>query len=85
MAILTRMLGSPLFVEIRRGAVDRLAELLTERHISSDGTVLVALGRGQGQAIWATLEDSLPRAGVFVVQNASLDCASELLKQLDQA
>ena len=84
MAILTRMLGSPLFVEIRRGAVDTLAELLTERHISSDGTVLVALGHGQGEAIWATLEKSLPRAGVFVVQSATLDCASELLKRLDE-
>ena len=84
MAILSRMLASPLFVEIRRGAVEGMAELLTERHISADGTVLVALGKGQGEEIWARLEGSLPRAGVFVVRDASLNAAGDLEKCLQE-
>lgn len=82
MPILGRMLTSPLFVEVRRGAVDGLAELLTERHVSADGTVMVALGRGQGEQIWTTLAASLPRAVTFVVQDASLTVAGDLQERL---
>jgi glycerol-1-phosphate dehydrogenase [NAD(P)+] len=78
MPILSRMLPSPLFVEIRKGAVEGLAALLTERHVSADGAVLVALGPGQGEKIWAGLNGSLPRAGTFTVREASLAAAGEL-------
>jgi glycerol-1-phosphate dehydrogenase [NAD(P)+] len=78
MPLLARMLASPLFVDIRRGAVERLGDLLTERHISADGTVLVAVGPGQGQQIWDVLSPSLPKAGVFTVADASLQSAGEL-------
>ena len=82
MPILTRMLASPLFVEIRRGAVEGLAELLTERHVSADGTVMVALGQGQGEQIWAKLAASLPQAVTFVVQDSSLAVAGDLQERL---
>jgi glycerol-1-phosphate dehydrogenase [NAD(P)+] len=80
--ILTRMLASPLFVEVRRGAVEGLAELLTERHVSTDGTVMLALGQGQGEQIWAKLAASLPHAVTFVVQDASLAVAGDLQERL---
>jgi len=82
MPLLTRMLASPLFVEIRSGAVDALAQLLTERHISADGAVMVALGEGQAGEIWTSLEGSLPRAATFVVRDASLSCAADLQERL---
>ena len=82
MPLLTRMLASPLFVEIRRSAVDGLAELLTERHVSAEGAVMVALGEGQGEQIWASLAPSLPRAATFVVRDASLACAGDLQERL---
>lgn len=82
MPILTRMLASPLFVEIRKGAVDGLAGLLTERRVSADGAVMLALGRGQGEQIWSRLAGTLPRAGVFVVQEASLAAAGALQERL---
>jgi glycerol-1-phosphate dehydrogenase [NAD(P)+] len=78
MPILTRMLASPLFVEIRKGAIEGLADLLNERHVSAGGTVLVALGPGQGEQIWAGLNGSMPRAKTFVVREASLEAAGEL-------
>lgn len=82
MPLLTRMLASPLFVEIRRGAVDDLSSLLAERRISADGTVMVALGRGQAEGIWARIAASLPRAVPFVVDDGSLAAAAAMESRL---
>jgi glycerol-1-phosphate dehydrogenase [NAD(P)+] len=78
MPLLARMLPSPLFVDIRPGAVADLARLLDQRKISGDGTVLVAVGPGRGEQIWASLEPQLPKADRFVVRGASLAAAGEL-------
>jgi len=78
MPLLARMLASPLFVDIRRGAVADLAGLLHRRNISTDGRVLVAVGPGQGEQIWARLRTELPRADRFVVAGANLAAAGEL-------
>jgi glycerol-1-phosphate dehydrogenase [NAD(P)+] len=78
------MLTSPLFVDIRRGAVDQLAALLNQRNISADGTVLVALGPGQGEQIWERLQPLLPRAERFVVPDATLDTATGLQAALGE-
>lgn len=82
MPILTRMLASPLFVDIRAGAVRGLPGLLHQRHISTRGTVLIAVGRGQGEQIWSSLRPQLPFADVFTVTGASLETAGELQNAL---
>jgi glycerol-1-phosphate dehydrogenase [NAD(P)+] len=76
--VLARMLSSPLFVDIRKGAVEGLSALLHERYISSTGTVLVAVGPSQGKEIWRRIEASMPDATVFEVKDASLASAGEL-------
>ncbi len=78
MPLLARMLPSPLFVDIRSGAVEDLSQLLNERYISANGTVLVAVGASQGEEIWKRIQPSLPNAGVFTVNDASLASAGEL-------
>lgn len=82
MPLLARMLVSPLFIEIRRGAVSRLHEILTERRISAGGRVMVAVGRGQGQQIWERVRPGLPDASVFTVPDASLKSAGDLQQAL---
>jgi len=72
------MLASPLFVDIRPGAIADLAGLLHRRNISAHGRVLVAVGRGQGEQIWAQLQADLPQADHFVVGGANLAAAGEL-------
>ena len=49
MPLLARMLLSPLFIDIRAGAVSGLGDLLSDRRISADGHVAVAVGPGQGE------------------------------------
>jgi glycerol-1-phosphate dehydrogenase [NAD(P)+] len=78
------MLASPLFVDIRNGAVHGLSELLHERYISTTGNVLVAVGRTQGEDIWARIKDTLPDATVFAVKDASLASAGELQAALGE-
>jgi glycerol-1-phosphate dehydrogenase [NAD(P)+] len=84
MPVLARMLASPLFLDIRSGAVESLADLLHERYISSAGKVLVAVGPSQGRDIWARIAASMPEASVFAVPDASLGSAGELQKVLGE-
>ena len=82
MPLLARMLPSPLFVDIRSGAVEDLSQLLNERYISANGTVLVAVGASQGEEIWRRIQPSLPNAEVFTVNDASLASAGALQEAL---
>lgn len=82
MPLLTRMLTSPLFIDIRAGAVAGLGELLSDRRISSDGKVAVAVGVGQGERIVELIRPSLANADVFQVTGGSVDDALELQGKL---
>lgn len=82
MPLLARMLLSPLFIDIRAGAVSDLGELLTDRRISAEGHVAVAVGPGQGEAVVADIGPALDNADVFTVRAGSIDAAGELQAQL---
>ena len=82
MPLLARMLASPLFVDIRAGAVDELPALLHERRVSSSGTVLVVVGPSTGEEIWERVAPSLPHADVMAVEGASLASARQVEDRL---
>lgn len=82
MPLLTRMLTSPLFVDVRAGAVAGLGALLCDRRISADGQVAIAVGPGQGELIAETIRPSLPNADVYRVSAATVDAALELATEL---
>jgi glycerol-1-phosphate dehydrogenase [NAD(P)+] len=78
------MLPSPMFVDIRAGAVAALGGVLQDRFISPSGKVLVAVGPSQGERIWSTVQPSMPDAGVFAVEDASLASAGRLQEALSE-
>lgn len=82
MPLLARMLLSPLFIDIRAGAVSGLGELLSDRRISSDGHVAVAVGPGQGERLVEALGPTLANADTFTVRGGSLEAAGELQAEL---
>lgn len=84
MPVLARMLASPLLVDIRAGAVDRLPRLLHENYLSANGTVLVVVGSSTGEEIWNRIAPSLPDASVFFVDDASLATAGRLQERLGE-
>lgn len=82
MALLTRMVATPLTVDIRPGAVAGLAPLLADRRISSDGHVAVAVGPGLGEEIAAVLRGRLGNAEVLTVRGGTLVAANDLAERL---
>ncbi len=82
MPLLARMTASPLFVDIRPGAIAELPALLHERRISSNGAVLVVLGPSTGGEIWDRIAPSLPEADMMVVEGASLASARQVEERL---
>jgi glycerol-1-phosphate dehydrogenase [NAD(P)+] len=80
--LLTRMLLSPLFIDIRAGAVSGLGDLLADRLISADGHVAIAVGPGQGEQVVEQIRPSLGNAEIFTVHGGSLEAAADLQTEL---
>jgi glycerol-1-phosphate dehydrogenase [NAD(P)+] len=80
--LLARVLLSPLFIDIRAGAVSRLGDLLSDRRISADGHVAVAVGPGQGETVVEAIRPSLGNADIFTVRGGTLEAAGELQAEL---
>ena len=82
MALLTRMVGVPLIIDIGAGAVAGLAPLLADRRISSGGHVAVAVGPGQGEEIAEILRPQLENAEIWMVEGGSVESATDLRARL---
>jgi glycerol-1-phosphate dehydrogenase [NAD(P)+] len=81
-ALLARMIASPLTVDVRRGAVAGLGDLLSDGGFSSRGKVAVLLGTGQGEELAEVVRPQLPGADLLEVPEASVDAARELAAAL---
>ncbi len=82
MALLSRMVGAPLTIDIGPGAVAGLAPLLADRRISSGGHVAIAVGPGQGEEIAEVLRPQLSNADIWMVEGGSVEAATELRGRL---
>lgn len=82
MPLLARTVTTPLAVEVRPGAVEALAPLLSDGRISTGGKVAIAVGPGRGDEIAEALGLTLPKASVFTIEGGSLEGALGLMAQL---
>jgi glycerol-1-phosphate dehydrogenase [NAD(P)+] len=80
--LLTRMVGTPLTIDIGPGAVAGLAPLLADRRISAGGHVAVVVGPGLGEEIAAHLRPQLVNAEIITVAEGGVEGASELARRL---
>lgn len=78
MPLLARMLPAPLTIDVRRGAVVHLGELLADRRIVTEGRVAIAVGPGQGDQIADDVRPGLTGCDVFRIDAGSADSAVEL-------
>ncbi|WP_432039448.1 iron-containing alcohol dehydrogenase family protein [Streptomyces cucumeris] len=78
MPVLTRLIPSPLVVDIRRGALDDLAGVLADQRISSSGKLAVAISGGSGAVLRERLTPALPGASWYEVGGGTLDDAIKL-------
>ena len=84
MPLLARMVGLPLSVDVRRGAVETLGALLADRRISAEGRVAVAVGPGQGERVAASLRPTLGQAELFHVEGGTVEAAEGLADDLQR-
>ncbi|MER7770657.1 iron-containing alcohol dehydrogenase family protein [Kitasatospora sp. NPDC096140] len=82
MPVLTRLVPSPLFVEIRSGALDALGGILADQRLSASGRIAVAISNGSGAAMRARLEPALPGADWYNVDDGSLDSAVRFAEEM---
>ncbi|MBH1938181.1 iron-containing alcohol dehydrogenase family protein [Streptomyces sp. AV19] len=78
MPVLTRLIPSPVVVDIRAGALDDLASVLADQRISSSGKLAVAISGGSGAALRKRLAPALPGASWYEVGGGTLDDAIKL-------
>ncbi|MEE1803027.1 iron-containing alcohol dehydrogenase family protein [Streptomyces sp. NPDC101062] len=78
MPVLTRLIPSPVVVDIRPGAMDDLAGLLADQRISSSGRLSIAVSGGSGQALRERLAPVLPDADWYAVADGTIDSAVRL-------
>jgi glycerol-1-phosphate dehydrogenase [NAD(P)+] len=80
--LLTRMVGTPLTIDIGPGAVVGLAPLLADRRISSGGHVAVVVGPGLGEELAATLRPQLSNAEIWNVGDGSVEAGAAMAARL---
>jgi glycerol-1-phosphate dehydrogenase [NAD(P)+] len=76
--VLTRLIPSPVVVEIRAGALDDLAAVLADERISHSGRLAVAVSGGSGARLRERIAPSLPGADWYEVGGGTLDDAVRL-------
>lgn len=82
MPVLTRLIPSPVFVEIRSGALDSLAGILADQRLSTAGRVAVAISNGSGTRLRERLLPMLPNADWFEAGDGTLDGAVRLADEV---
>lgn len=78
MPLLSRVVNTPLAIEVRRGAVAELAGLLADQRISGGGQVAVVVGPGQGEQVAQLVRPQLGSADLFTATAGTLECAQRL-------
>lgn len=78
MPVLTRLIPSPVVVDISRGALDDLAGLLADQRISSNGKLAFAISGGSGAALRERFAPALPSADWYEVGGGTIDDAIKL-------
>jgi glycerol-1-phosphate dehydrogenase [NAD(P)+] len=76
--VLTRLIPSPVVVDISRGAMDDLAGLLADQRISSSGKLAIAISAGSGQTLREKLAPVLPGADWYAIAGGTIDSAVKL-------
>ncbi|MHB9855000.1 iron-containing alcohol dehydrogenase family protein [Streptomyces sp. Tue6028] len=78
MPVLTRLIPSPVVVDIRPGALDDLAGVLSDERISHSGKLAVAVSNGSGARLRERIAPALPGATWYEVGGGTLDDAVRL-------
>jgi glycerol-1-phosphate dehydrogenase [NAD(P)+] len=82
MPLLARSIQTPLHIDVRRGAVADLGQILADGRISAGGDVAVVVGPGLGERVVNLIRPTLGSADVYTTAGGTLDAALELSGKL---
>jgi glycerol-1-phosphate dehydrogenase [NAD(P)+] len=80
--VLTRLIPSPVVVDIRSGALDDLACVLADERIAQSGRLAIAVSGGSGSKLRERIAPSLPGATWYEVGGGTLDDAIRLAGEM---
>lgn len=82
MSLLKRTIETPLYIDIRKGALDDLATVLADQRVSSTGHIAVVLTEGGKKKFEERLKKAAPNADFYISPGNSLDDAKALAENL---
>jgi glycerol-1-phosphate dehydrogenase [NAD(P)+] len=82
MSLLKRTIETPLYIDIRKGALDDLATVLADQRVSSTGHIAVVMTEGGKKKFEARLKKAAPNAEFYISPGNSLDDAKSLAETL---
>ncbi|NGO74861.1 iron-containing alcohol dehydrogenase family protein [Streptomyces sp. YC504] len=85
MPVLTRLMPSPVVVDIRAGALDDLPTILTDQRIAPTGKLAFAVSGGSGKALQERFAPLFPGAQWFSQADGTLDGAIALADAIKKA
>jgi glycerol-1-phosphate dehydrogenase [NAD(P)+] len=82
MSLLKRTIETPLYIDIRKGALDDLATVLADQRVSSTGHIAVVMTEGGKKKFEVRLKKAAPNADFYISPGNSLDDAKALAENL---
>jgi glycerol-1-phosphate dehydrogenase [NAD(P)+] len=82
MSLLKRTIETPLYIDIRKGALDDLATVLADQRVSSTGHIAVVMTEGGKKKFEERLKKAAPNAEFYISPGNSLDDAKALAENL---
>ena len=82
MSLLKRTIETPLYIDIRKGALDDLASVLADQRVSNSGHIAVVMTEGGKKKFEARLKKAAPNAELYISPGNSLNDAKSLAENL---
>ncbi len=82
MSLLKRMVETPLYIDIRKGALNDLASVLADQRISAGGHFAIVMSKSGKDKFSEQIKKSAPNADLFISPGNSLQDATKLADDL---
>ena len=82
MPLLKRLVETPLYIDIRKGALEDLTQVLADQRVSANGHIALVMSEGGSKKFSEKLKKIAPNAQVYISPGNSLDAALKLSEDL---
>ncbi|MEY3387713.1 MAG: hypothetical protein RI944_486 [Actinomycetota bacterium] len=82
MSLLKRMVETPLYIDIRKGALEDLTQVLADQRVSAKGHIALVMSEGGSKKFSEKLKKIAPNAKVYISPGNSLNDAISLANEL---